>query len=138
MTTTLKFDALQVGPLIAHAERATEWSNSYFDESDPVPCLVFVKDDGIYLMSNGIPGMERDESYTHVVYAKSYDPRKGDVWDRCRDAVGGDDFVEYLEIAPMLPVPENATHLFIKVSASELSAGWILAPERATRAKVKA
>lgn len=138
MTTTLKFAVMDVCRLINHAQASPEWRKAFWDEEGtPEPCLEFVKDDGIYLMSNGIPGMERDEAYTHVVYAKGYDPRTGDVWDKCRAAVGGDDFVEYLELAPMLPVPENATHLFIKVSADTMEAGWLLG-KNATRAKVRA
>lgn len=63
--------------------------------------LDLVKDEGIYLMS-GAKNRKYDlKNYTHVVYAKGYNPSEGDVYDKCRDAVGGDDFVE------SLPVTEN-------------------------------
>ena len=52
------------------------------------PGLILVKDDGIYLMSNG-----GGEKSLNVAYASGYNPKvDGDVWDKCRDAVGGDDF----------------------------------------------
>lgn len=52
--------------------------------------IQFVKDDGIYLMSFAQPKDART-----VVYAKGYNPHKdGDVWEKCRRAVGGDDLGE--------------------------------------------
>tara|TARA_R110000737_G_scaffold211296_2_gene228961 strand:+ start:614 stop:982 length:369 start_codon:yes stop_codon:yes gene_type:complete len=53
----------------------------------------FVKDSGIYLM-NGWGN--QDPKKNVVVYAKGYNPESDDCWDRCRDAVGGDDFGEGL------------------------------------------
>ena len=53
----------------------------------------FVKDSGIYLM-NGWGNQNAEDNV--VVYAKGYNPESDDCWDRCRDAVGGDDFGEGL------------------------------------------
>ena len=64
------------------------------------PCLWLVKDEGIYLMSPGIhPDAETEERPARppVAYASGFDPTRDDrmaVWDRARDAVGGDDFAE--------------------------------------------
>ena len=49
----------------------------------------FVKDSGIYLM-NGWGNQVAEDNV--VVYAKGYNPESENCWDRCRDAVGGDDF----------------------------------------------
>lgn len=132
---TLKFPIAGVRKLIDHATSATEWSKPFYDEDGtPEPCLLFVKDDGIYLMSNGIPQIPVADDHSHVVYAKGYDPHKnGDVWDKCRDAVGGDDFVEYLELQPNLtPIPEGAVAFVIKVSATRMECGWDVKTTRAS------
>lgn len=58
------------------------------EEARTPPALWFVKDDGIYLMSPG-----RDETTRPpVAYAQGYEPDAEDVWERSREAVGGDDF----------------------------------------------
>jgi hypothetical protein len=60
--------------------------------------LWLVKDDGIYLMSNGVSDRECGEAY-----AVGFDPKRDqDVWDLSRDAAGGDDFSEFLA-ASMFP-----------------------------------
>ena len=64
------------------------------------PCLWLVKDEGIYLMSPGIhPDAATEERAARppVAYASGFDPTRDHrmaVWDRARDAVGGDDFAE--------------------------------------------
>ena len=74
--------------------------------------LLLVKDDGIYVMSNGSPRDVKGKGpHCHVVYAEGFNPRKGDVWDKCRAAVGGDDFVEFV------PITLSLFHEIIKQSA---------------------
>lgn len=51
--------------------------------------IMLVKDDGIYLMS-----FDQTKQNRYIAYACGYDPRLGDVWEKCRTAVGGDDFGE--------------------------------------------
>jgi len=68
------------------------------------PALLFVHDQGVYLMSNGEPRLltEGDAS-NHVIYAKGCDPSVGefdDWYGMSRELVGGDDFVE------ILPIPD--------------------------------
>ncbi len=76
------------------------WMESADLDRTKVPAAFhFVKDAGIYLMSNGSPALLdpqqvlRDPNTQHslVVYAEGYGP---DNWDGCREAVGGDDFAE--------------------------------------------
>jgi hypothetical protein len=113
-----------------HAAQAPEHQRSAFEAADGKgPALMFVKDEGIYVMSNGLPGLAIGQN---VVYARNYDPRKGDVWERCREAVGGDDFAEYIGLAELGPMPAGATALVIKVSASDFTVGWEI--ERAAAA----
>jgi len=63
--------------------------------------LWLVKDSGIYLMSNGNPGLKREDGQRNVVcYAKGYNPSVDeDYYDKARAAVGGDDFAEFIPLA---------------------------------------
>ena len=62
--------------------------------------VLFVKDEGIYLM-NAYAGGKPPNMLGTVAFAESYDPNKDeDVWERSRQAVGGDDFGEFI------PLPE--------------------------------
>ena len=130
MPTILKFNGTDVRKLIAHTvacdlhkptieQRLDIYGPDAWkfqpDENTRAPAgLWFVKDEGIYLLSNGEPGLFLEEIGQNnavcaeglllekvkrhfVVYAEGYNPRTDpDVWERSRAAVGGDDFVEYL------------------------------------------
>ena len=68
------------------------------DLPDYPPGLLVVKDQGIYLMSNGLPHLAREDEpdSSKVCYAQGgFTPNGNDqCWDNCRNAVGGDDFAE--------------------------------------------
>ncbi len=120
---------------VEHALAATENSMSYGYEGESCPALFFVKDDGIYVMSNGKPrdllGKPATETRNHCAYAKGYDPRKRDVWDKCRVAVGGDVFSETIELTPEIVKDiREGSDLLIIVSATRLS----IATERLVKA----
>jgi hypothetical protein len=104
----LMFDLAALRPIVEHALSASEHA-PVFGQTPPIaPALWLVKDDGIYLMSNGRPRQIADDSFPNdqdqhgqslVVYAEGFDPTKADstaVWYAARDAVGGDDFGEPL------------------------------------------
>ena len=119
--TRLRFDMEQVAGLARHAREAPErrmtiaqragiYDEERCAERQPgeerlaPPCLWLVKDEGIYLMS---PGIHRDADpggrsvRPPVAYASGFDPVRDDrmaVWDRARDAVGGDDFAEAIPL----------------------------------------
>jgi len=65
---------------------------------------MLVKDDGIYLMSNGEPGLPGTDTVNKIVYARGFEalPATASMeermtrYDKVRDAVGGDDFAEFL------------------------------------------
>ena len=115
--TRLLFDMEQVAGLARHSREAParrmtmgQRAEIYGEDRCAVaqpgeerlapPCLWLVKDEGIYLMSPGIhPDAETEERPARppVAYASGFDPTRDDrmaVWDRARDAVGGDDFAE--------------------------------------------
>ncbi len=134
--TRLHFDMEQVAGLARHAREAPERRMTmgqraaiYGEERCSVrqpgeerlapPCLWLVKDEGIYLMSPGMypePASADPAPRPPVSYARGFDPTRDDrmaVWDRARDAVGGDDFseevpVEWVDAALAARAPEFA------------------------------
>ncbi|MFF2397420.1 DUF3085 domain-containing protein [Nocardia sp. NPDC058114] len=97
----LWFPLRQVSVIAEHAMATTEHSWPAFadDQPDPVPpALVWKKDQGTYLLSNGTPRQLADpaepEGATQVVYAAGYE----DHFDFSPTAVGGDDFAEYISL----------------------------------------
>jgi hypothetical protein len=102
----LIFHGAAVLELLAHAKAATEHSAGYLDNPKPGPGLLFVKDDGVYLISNGMPRqqVEGESVRCKMVYAEGFesprstDGRFSDSQDeKIGAAAGGDDFVEFLE-----------------------------------------
>ncbi|MHB1524927.1 MAG: DUF3085 domain-containing protein [Candidatus Dormibacteria bacterium] len=86
---------------------------------DIPPGLWLVKDDGIYLMSNA-----ELQGEPKVVYAQGYDPKSGDVWEKSRDAVGGDDMCEFVPADAFADVTaENCVAAVVRVTPNALSFG---------------
>lgn len=93
--------------------------DEYYESNEPT--LLFVKDEGIYIMTSAkMEKMPEDKS--HVVYAEGYSPDVPDCWDKCRDAVGGDDFVETIELTPELEkVILHGADLVIDITPTQFS-----------------
>jgi len=112
--TKLRFPADSVNLLMVHARASNEHSLTFGERLDLTgsidpqdgeeklgqPGLLIVKDDGIYLVSNGFPAMLDPDrpGKKKVVYALGYSPDDPGFWERSRDAVGGDDFVEVFHL----------------------------------------
>lgn len=73
------------------------------DPAKVPPGLWLVGDNGIYLMSNGLPALrpEQERSANVVAYAAEADPKTNPDgwWEVKRSAFGGDDGVVFLELA---------------------------------------
>jgi len=85
---------LKEGEAIEHGERATL---EQIDKSKIPAALKLVKDNGIYLMSNSVSSNKKgleENGECPLVYAEGFNPEEDDVYDKCRYAVGGDDFAE--------------------------------------------
>lgn len=98
VSNRLAFDYDDVMALIEHARGCSAWSAGYEGEASG-PGLLLVGDNGVYLMSNGQPGLMRRDGKGHkVVYAVGLDPEKDadEWWERKRATFGGDDGVEHL------------------------------------------
>lgn len=97
----LRFPLRDVLAVANHAIAATDHKPSFRDcenGTTPTPALWFVGDDGLYVMSNGLPGQPHPDGGDRllVVYADGYTTAmsKHDV----ADEIGGDDFCEPLPL----------------------------------------
>jgi len=103
----LRFNAADVLRILEHSTKAPKQSD-YYDEPIREPSFFLVKDDGIYLMSAGLPA-DTLEDPAHperkfVAYAVDYDPRQTDpdtLWERTH-TLSPDDFAEPLEVKPWM------------------------------------
>jgi hypothetical protein len=87
--------------------------------------LELVGDNGIYLMSSGIPSLPIDKKESNVVYCKESNPHSGndDWYDAKRDIFGGDDGVEHLPLAmfdKVMLLPDTATFK-IKITPTNIN-----------------
>jgi hypothetical protein len=91
----LTFNREGVERLLSHAKAAPEHSPTYGQEPPIKPGLILVGDQGVYLMSNGLPMLKVDNSESNfVVYADQINPdtMPFDVWWAVKEsAFGGDD-----------------------------------------------
>ncbi|MET7772043.1 hypothetical protein [Nocardia sp. NPDC005366] len=123
----LWFPRADVLELAEHAMAAPEHRRDPDDEfSTGLPSLLWVKDDGIYLLSSGLPGQPRTttdhpDSKMHVVYAHSHG--YGTHWHHGPPL--GDDFVENLPLTE--PLGEDATP-FIDLlrDDTDTAASWLV------------
>jgi hypothetical protein len=103
-TSKLVFEGIAVLELLAHAKAAPKHTSPYGLTANPGPGLMLVKDDGIYLMSNGKPGLQGTTTANKVVYALGYEalPASASMkermnrYDKIHNAAGGDDFAGFL------------------------------------------
>ena len=102
MSGYVEFDLADARELWEHAQASPEFL-PMFDEQITEPGLLLVKDQGVYLMSNGEPCLQRpgaEEGHSKVVYAEGFDPERADIdawYDSARHICGGDDFSELLD-----------------------------------------
>ncbi len=103
---TLRFRLDEIRPLARHALGCTKYRRTFVEEEEekrePGPALHLVHDQGVYVMSNGLPmdmvgsGKSRQ---ARVAYAAGCDPHRDAAWwEESRALVGGDDFVEPLPL----------------------------------------
>ncbi len=121
----LWFPLSQVTVLAEHAMAAPEhsWPDYDRDKPDPVPpALVWAKDQGTYLLSNGTPRLLADpatpEGSSKVVYAVGYER----YFDFSYTAVGGDDFAEYISLTEQ----QNGTSLIEMIRHHDADGGIMI------------
>lgn len=105
---TCIFKTADIRRCVKHALSSAKWEMGYEEgKTPPAPALLFVHDQGVYVMSNGLPRDVKDradkESGSYVAYADGCNPAIGtfaEWYGRSRELVGGDDFVEVLKLSP--------------------------------------
>ncbi|MEV0027832.1 hypothetical protein [Nocardia sp. NPDC050793] len=127
----LWFPLSQVRVVAEHALAAPEHSQSLveqFEGTPAQPSLVWVKDDGTYLLSNGCPRQPADPEHPEgpitVVYAHRWGPGTGG--RIVSTAVGGDDFAEYL---PLHQTVTRGTTLIDAIRSADPEAWMVITVE---------
>lgn len=114
----LHFDAATVKRLRDHAASSATHRTLYDEKTGPG--LWLVGDQGVYLMSNGDPGLLSGEGSKNVVaYAKECDPTKlefDEWWSAKQSTFGGDDGIAFIELEA---IPESG-NVVIELSGSEM------------------
>jgi hypothetical protein len=119
--TTLTFKSKEFSRMITFM-RENERTIPYSKETTKDYGLHLVKDDGIYLMAGTFKSDKLDETKCHVIYAQGYSPKTKDLWEKCREAVGGDDFAEWIPLnKEMVEALEKNGHMKIKFTPSEIT-----------------
>ena len=140
---TCVFKTRDVRRCVEHALRSPNWEMGYSEGvATPVPALLFVHDQGVYVMSNGIPRDVKNpadpKSGSYAAYAAGCDPSIGpfdDWYSMSRDLVGGDDFAEVIEIEPdWLELCANFSELHIDVTSDGIAVA-LVKPKTKRKAK---
>ena len=121
--------------IIEHARAAKKYAAPYGGK--PSPALMFVKDEGIYLMSAGVPGYHKEDGKpSHVVtYANGCSPDAPESWEHCRSLVGGDDFSEHLPLVWFTSaLDKGATSIALYVGSDQITFKAILPKSRVVSA----
>jgi hypothetical protein len=84
------------------------------------PCLYLVKDSGIYLIAAA--KMDKNPAdNSHICFAEGFEETAPDIYEKCVNAVGGNDFVELIEWTNELKEAiEKGANLRITISATSL------------------
>ncbi|WP_280445021.1 DUF3085 domain-containing protein [Nocardia brasiliensis] len=123
----LWFRLSEVAPLVEHATSASEHTKypDPDDDSPAVPSLIWSKDDGTYLLSNGRPRLLADPTRpggtAQVAYAQGWGPGTGP--ELGSTPVGGDDFTEYIDLTEDVGGGDQLSDLICKYAALD---GWMI------------
>lgn len=127
------FKTDEIRRCVEHALAAENWSMAGAEDETPTPCLYFVHDQGVYVMSNGNPrdvitvaDASADRLTTYCAYAETCNPHTDeDWWENSADLVGGDDFVEVVPITRQwLKDCARYTEFYVEISGLQLEAGF--------------
>ena len=122
MSTKLIFKSSEALKRLASGTiQSNKFRIPYSDKHTDEKGFLFVKDEGIYVMNAYAGGVPPNKLGT-VAYAKGFDPNKDkNVWDKSRDAVGGDDFGEFIRLSPSQLVRLELGHdLELNVSSTTI------------------
>ena len=117
----LKFNTDDVARCLSHALESKDWSMGH-EEITPKPALLLVHDDGVYLMSNGLPrDFVQEKNRCYVAYAENCNPDKDeDYYENSRYLVGGDDFSEVIPVENWGELLPKFKEIHFEVSDEEI------------------
>jgi hypothetical protein len=143
--TKIHFDLVGVRRLIEHAAAAPKHQRELGQKGRPKPALMLVGDDGIYLMSSGIPGLMVPSEIpdtapkNFVVYASECHPLSMDFdrwWSAKVSIFGGDDGCEHIDLddinTALATYPETQNQLIIDVTPQSIALVMFKANTKAT------
>jgi len=120
----LHFKNAEVKKLVNHTFSAKKHAPLYENPETEKAGLWLVGDQGVYLMSNGRPNMDKPEGEgCFVAYAKECDPNndKIDWWENKRASFGGDDGCEFIELSDqMVKNIKDGGSLIIDISETQM------------------
>ncbi len=124
----LRFNMSEVKPLLEHTEQSTSHI-ALIEGVQPKPMLWLIKDEGVYLMSNGEPNLpdpsqSENPDRSLVAYAIGHDPRKENTWQVDRRECGGTDFGIELCDATDVRKALDSGHKFLNVDVSKLTVSY--------------
>ncbi|WP_280463158.1 hypothetical protein [Nocardia carnea] len=123
----LWFPLQEVITVAEHAMTARKHSRCPFadDEVPTAPSLIWTKNDGTYLWSNGVPRQQRDpadpDSDPLSVHALGWGPGTGP--EVGATPVGGDDFHEYIDLTELYSDGHTLIGLIRDYTADN---GWLI------------
>jgi Protein of unknown function (DUF3085) len=97
---TFTFDIAKAESLLNHSLRSCRHRSLYGLKQTAKPGLFLIKDVGVYLLSNGDPGM-RAGNHVRAVYAKGHDGTRCD----------GNDFAEFVSARNLKTIFRRAASL---------------------------
>lgn len=132
----LTFEAEEVRKILEHSRTAPN-HRAAFGQKNPEPGLLLVGDEGVYLMSNGIPrlmadgtvGDPKQEGRSFCVHAEGMNPETDDpemVWDRKCATFGGSDGSDYIPAEDVAQGLSDSSDKF-QIQISENQFGIIIA-----------
>lgn len=121
----LEFNVSELAPIVDHAASATKQRQTFYEaENDLTPAkgLFLVKDQGVYIMSNGTnPGDKSMSELGLIAYAKGCHPKVDEGWwETAWDICGGDDFCEFIALDWVQFAMDAGTKLIIEMSDTEI------------------
>ena len=123
------FNAAQLRRCVEHALAAKRFRMPFAEHEPPRPALLFVHDQGVYLMSNGVPAdfIAGKVPTAYAVYAHGCNPNTDDDWwEYGRTLVGGDDFGEILPVnSNWLASCDEYKEFHINVSPTEIETYFV-------------
>lgn len=97
--------------------------DNYYEHTTPTIWLV--KDAGIYLMTSAKMD-SHPQDFSHVCYAEGFNPESPNCWEKCRAAVGGDDFVESFKFDNQLKKAlEEGADIHIRINKTSFTVNLV-------------